>query len=39
MRATRLSIGLEKYADIFFMLGLSMMVIGGFMLAMEFEHF
>ncbi len=39
MRSHPLSGVLEKYADIFFMIGLSMMVIGGFMLALEFEHF
>lgn len=30
---------LEKYADLFFLIGLSMTVLGGFMLALEFEHF
>ena len=29
----------ERYADILFMTGLSMMVIGGFFLTWEFEHF
>lgn len=29
---------MEKLADIFFLAGLSMMVIGGFMLTLEFEH-
>lgn len=39
MRAQRFVGRLEKYADIFFLIGLAMMVIGGFMLALEFEHF
>lgn len=39
MRKQRFLGRLEKYADSFFMVGLSMMVIGGFMLALEFEHF
>lgn len=29
----------EKYADILFLIGLSLMVIGGFLLAWEFEQF
>lgn len=29
---------LEKYADIFFLIGLFLMVIGGFLLAWEFER-
>ena len=29
----------EKYADVFFLVGLFLMVIGGFMLAWEFERF
>ncbi len=39
MRSRRLVGTLEKYADICFMVGLLMMVVGGFMLALEFEHF
>lgn len=39
MRSPRLAGRLEKYADVFFMVGLSMTVVGGFMLAFEFEHF
>ncbi len=29
----------ERYADMLFLMGLSVMVIGGFFLAWEFEHF
>jgi hypothetical protein len=29
----------EKYADVFFLIGLFLMVIGGFLLAWEFERF
>ena len=39
MRSVRFNGRLEKYADVFFMIGLSMTVMGGFMLALEFEHF
>ncbi len=39
MRTQRLGGVLEKYADLFFMVGLSMTVLGGFMLALEVEHF
>jgi hypothetical protein len=39
MRPHPLSATFEKYADIFFMIGLFMMVIGGFMLSFEVEHF
>ena len=39
MRSQRLGGRLEKSADVFFLIGLSMMVVAGFMLALEFEHF
>jgi len=39
IRHPRKAFALEKYADILFLIGLSMMVIGGFLLAWEFEHF
>ncbi|NNM83494.1 MAG: hypothetical protein HKL98_12965 [Burkholderiales bacterium] len=39
MRKQRFGGVLEKYADLFFMIGLSMTVLGGFMLALEVEHF
>ena len=39
MRSQRQAARLERYADTFFMIGLSMTVLGGFMLALEFEHF
>ena len=38
MRSYRLAARMEKLADLFFLVGLSMMVIGGFMLTLEFEH-
>jgi hypothetical protein len=38
MRSFRFAGRLEKFADLFFLAGLSMMVIGGFMLTLEFEH-
>lgn len=39
IRSPRLSARFEKYADFLFLAGLSLMVIGGFLLAWEFEHF
>lgn len=39
IRSVRRAMKLEKYADYLFLAGLSLMVIGGFMLAWEFEHF
>ena len=39
IRHPRHAFALEKYADILFLIGLSLMVIGGFLLAWEFEHF
>ncbi|MHB1590953.1 MAG: hypothetical protein ACYCTW_05410 [Sulfuricella sp.] len=39
IRSTHRAGKLERFADILFLLGLSMMAIGGFLLAWEFEHF
>jgi hypothetical protein len=39
IRSARLATKFEKYADFLFLAGLSLMVIGGFLLAWEFEHF
>lgn len=39
IRSPRLSARFEKYADFLFLAGLSLMVIGGFLLAWEFERF
>lgn len=39
IRSTGRAVKLEKYADFLFLFGLSLMVIGGFLLAWEFEHF
>ena len=39
MRSVRNAAAFEKYADVFFLVGLTMMAIGGFLLAWEFEHF
>ncbi|BAN36381.1 hypothetical protein SCD_n02579 [Sulfuricella denitrificans skB26] len=39
IRSVRRAVKFEKYADILFLAGLSLMVIGGFLLAWEFEHF
>lgn len=39
IRSPRLSAKFEKYADFLFLVGLSLMVIGGFLLAWEFERF
>lgn len=39
IRSARRSIKFEKYADLLFLAGLSLMVVGGFLLAWEFERF
>lgn len=39
IRSSGRAVTLEKYADFLFLAGLSLMVIGGFLLAWEFEHF
>lgn len=39
LRSYRAAGAFERYADILFLTGLSVMVIGGFVLAWEFEHF
>jgi hypothetical protein len=39
MRPFQRAAAFERYADIFFLLGLLLMVIGGFLLAWEFERF
>jgi hypothetical protein len=39
LRSYRTAGTFERYADILFLTGLSVMVIGGFFLAWEFEHF
>lgn len=39
IRSSRRAVKLEKYADFLFLAGLSLMVIGGFLLAWEFEQF
>jgi len=38
MRSLPRAAKLEKYADVFFLAGLFLMVIGGFLLAWEFER-
>lgn len=39
IRRPRLSVRYERYADLFFLFGLLLMVLGGFYLAWEFERF
>lgn len=39
IRSARQSGKFERYADMLFLAGLSLMVIGGFLLAWEFERF
>jgi len=39
IRSSKLAAKFERYADFLFLAGLLLMVIGGFLLAWEFEHF
>lgn len=39
LRSPRRAAAFERYADILFLTGLSLMVVGGFLIAWEFEHF
>ncbi len=39
IRRPQLSARYERYADVFFLFGLLLMVLGGFLLAWEFERF